>query len=70
MTAFVKIVTVLLAHRVLPDDAASRLLTRVAGALLKQALERIGRVRERAAASLLSLIKAQVCPRACRRVAR
>ena len=60
MTAFVDICKLLMAHRVLADDSASELFLRIVGTMLQQALERISRLRESAARSLLQLLQAQV----------
>jgi len=60
MAALVEACTLLMRHCVLPDCDAAALLTRVAGAMLQQALERISRLRESAATSLLRLLQAQV----------
>jgi D-aminopeptidase len=60
MGALVKVVRLLMQQAALPDADMSQLLALVTAALFKQALERISRVRQTAAASLRELLEQAV----------
>ena len=62
MAAIVDVARLLMAAQAVTAAEASELLTLMTAALLRQALERISRIRQAAAAALRSLLEAQVVP--------
>ena len=62
MAAIVDVARLLMAAQAVTAAEASELLTLMTAALLRQALERISRIRQAAAAALRSLLEAQVAP--------